>query len=135
MKKINIVFVALFVGALFTISSCSKEQSALNKLAGTWTYKSVVHKGTGTPVNGNAGLTKLHFSVCADFNTRCSGYLVQNGTQGNFQYDLNKAGTQANVYNDNGGTDTYIISKLDNNNLVYTYDYPIYGVLEFTLTK
>ena len=132
MKKTNALFITLlFSAALTFMSSCSKEQNALNLLAGTWNYQTikVISSGLSGPAS-TFGFEKLHFSICADFNTHCDGYIVQGGNHTDFQYDLNKEATQANVYNTDGSTNTYLITKLDKSNLVYTY-----GGYEFTLTK
>ena len=122
MKKIlfSIFLSVLVISSLF-MSSCSKEQQTLNKLAGDWTYTNVKLLGVDIDL-GTLGYTtaKLHFDKCRSITDLCSGVQTLDGTAANFNYNLSDDAKTVNVYNLSGTTNTYIISNVDKNKLVYT---------------
>lgn len=121
MKRVNVFIAFLLCAAVFTISSCTKKQTALNNLLGTWTYKSVVLSGQTQSIPASmVGIETLTFQACAATNTLCSGTVKTSQNTANFQYSMNSQGTVVSVINSDNSDDTYNINTLDAHNLVYT---------------
>lgn len=133
MKQRNAFTAILLCIAVITISSCTKKQTALNNLLGTWTYQSVVPGGTTVSISAaQAGLQTLTFQACAATNTFCQGTIVTNSGSSAFSYSLNNEGTVVSVNNSDNTSDTYNINTLDAHHLVYTQ---VSSGNKFTLTK
>ncbi|MFN8276907.1 MAG: hypothetical protein U0T84_05455 [Chitinophagales bacterium] len=137
MKKIIFVFPLIFIMA------CAKDQQALNKLEGTWTYKKASVFGITLDLAslGYANAT-VKFERCSTHDTHCGGTLsLPNVTPSNFLYNINKSGDEISVLNTNGSTTKYNIVKLDDHNLVYTTNIdtgagtPISIAVQFTCAK
>lgn len=136
MKKY--VSISLFASTLcivLLLNSCSKEQIALNKLAGDWNYVGIKLLGiTVDPATLGYTSATLHFDKCAGKVQRCGGVQTLNGTENNFQYEMNDDGTVVSVYKAGGGTDQYNITELTNTKL--QYNFVISGITyEFILDK
>ena len=133
MKRTNVFIAFLLCAIVVSISSCTKKQTALNNLLGTWAYQSVIPGGSSTSIPASvAGLQTLTFQACAATNTYCQGTITISQSASNFQYKMNDAGTVVSVVNSDNSTDTYNINTLDSHNLVYTQ---ASSGNKFTLTK
>jgi hypothetical protein len=142
MKKSSILKTLIIALSIVFVSSCSKEQLALNKLEGTWRYTKISTFGVSLDM-GQLGYANgtLQFSKCSAKDNLCSGVINLTGQAIPFQYDMAKDGKSVTVTNANGST-IYNIKKLDKKDLVYTTKYdtvinnvPVSADLEFTLVK
>ncbi|HEY0262801.1 MAG TPA: hypothetical protein VGB95_07225, partial [Chitinophagales bacterium] len=100
MKQTNAFIALLLCATVLSISSCTKKQTALNNLLGTWTYQSIIPGGTTTSYPAsNAGLQTLTFQACAATNIYCQGTITISSNSSTFQFKMNDAGTVVNVIN------------------------------------
>ncbi|MFN8310569.1 MAG: hypothetical protein U0T73_11445 [Chitinophagales bacterium] len=118
MKNLRLL-TALF--AICLLASCAKDQMALDKLQGTWTYKKASVFGITIDLDAihYTGAT-LQFNKCKVADAHCNGVQTLPGVGAtNFAYNISKDGKTVNVIN---GTSTtaYTINTLDDHNLVYS---------------
>lgn len=133
----------ILIAFLFLISSCAKDQMALNKLKGSWRYTKISALGITLDM-AQLGYTNatIQFDECSAKSSNCSGTINLTGTNPTpFLYEINKNGDEITV-TDAGTTTLYKIKKLDKSNLVYSTSYdtiinsaPLKLELEFTCTK
>ena len=142
MKKSTLVG-GILIAFLFLISSCAKDQQALNKLKGSWRYTKISALGFSFDM-AQFGYTNatIQFDECSAKSAKCSGTINLTGIDPTpFLYEINKNGDEVTV-SDATTTTIYKIKKLDKSNLVYTTSYdtiinsaPLKLELEFTCTK
>lgn len=120
LKKHSVIGFLLF---MFLLTSCSKEQQALNKLEGKWRYTSASVLGFAVDLNqiGFSNST-LEFNKCDSKKTQaCTGVINLGGTSPvAFVYDMASDGKSVTVLQTGGTSQIYNIVKLDKNNLVYS---------------
>jgi hypothetical protein len=147
MKNLKTSFGLFFVLSVFFLTSCSKEQQALNKLEGKWTYSKATFFGFSIDL-AQTGLSNasIEFNKCDSKQTQtCTGVMNLNGTTPQaFVYDMADDGKSVTVIQTlAGSTQVYKIIKLDKNNLVYsapTIDtviagQPVKADVEFTCVR
>jgi hypothetical protein len=142
MKKSTLVG-GILIAFLFLISSCAKDQQALNKLKGSWRYTKISALGITLDIAQTTyANATIQFDECSAKSDRCSGRISATGTAPvPFLYEINKKGDEVTV-SDSTTTTIYKIKKLDKSNLVYSTSYdtiinatPFKLELEFTCVK